>query len=193
MTNNWNISEYVKNLEQNEIEDFLNVVGAKCVTWAGQNLEKGYVTDKKFRTGLLENTLCYSTSKTQIQPKNGKPLEQPERGVVRIGSNEVYAAMHEYGGRISATNAQALTIPISDEAKIAGMKGKTARDFPDLVLIHPKESNNVFLVKMTGKDTFIIMYMLVKSVEQPAHPYLRPVLENHKEDVLKLANMVNNK
>ena len=58
------------------------------------------------------------------------------------------------------------------------------------MVIKPKESNNVFLVRVTGKDTFKIMYLLVKSVEQPARPYLRPILDNHKDDIIKLTQMV---
>lgn len=188
----WNIDEFVKDFTENQLEDVLEVIGAQCVTWASENLKKGYSKNSDIRSGNLNNSLCYSTSKTQspVESGSGTQIDKPEKGTVRIGTNVVYAAQHEYGGRITANKAGALTIPISEEAKKASSQGKSAKDFTDLVLIHPKESDNVFLVRMTGKDTFIIMYMLVKSVDQPARPYLRPILENHKQDILKLFSMI---
>jgi phage gpG-like protein len=192
MQSTWHIDEFVKDFTENQLEDSLEVIGAQCVKWASENLKKGYSKNSNIRSGNLNNSLCFSTSKIQspVKSGSGQELDKPEKGTVRIGSNVIYARIHEFGGRITANNAGALTIPISEEAKKASSQGKSARDFMDLVLIHPKESDNVFLVRMTGKDTFIIMYMLVKSVDQPARPYLRLILENHKQDIIKILGMV---
>ena len=89
----WHIDEYVKHLEDNEIENFLNVVGAQMVTWADELCPQV--------TGNLHESLAYSTdsfqSKTLGSDTTGKPLDKPQKGVVQIGSNVIYAARVEFG------------------------------------------------------------------------------------------------
>lgn len=189
MIANFNIDQFAKNLEENVAEDILTVLGAQSVTWASEYLERGYSPSRKYGTQNLENSITFSTSKVQSPVKgktSGTTLDSADKLTVRIGSNVIYAAIHEFGGLISANKAGALTIPISDEAKELSANGGRARNMQGLVLIHPRESNNAFLVRMTGKNTFVIHYLLVKSVEQQARPYLRPVIENHKQQILDI-------
>jgi phage gpG-like protein len=186
MKSDWHIDDYLKKVD-GTIEDVLNVIGIQCVSWASQNLRRGYSKANDVRSSNLINGLVYSTPKVQSSPTgqtSGTQLEPAPKNSVHIGtSNIVYAAQHEFGGRISAHNAGALTIPISEEAKRA-IGG--ARSFPNLVLIKPRGSDNAFLVEMTGENTFKIMYLLTKSVEQPAYPYLRPVVNQHKSEILQI-------
>lgn len=192
MIANFNIDQFAKDLEEKVAEDILMVLGAQGVTWASEHLESGYSPNRKYGTQNLENSITFSTSKVQHPVKgktSGTILDPADKLTVKIGSNVIYAAIHEFGtggNPIRPRNAGALTIPISDEAKKVSANGGSAREMQDLVLIHPRESNNVFLVRMTGKDTFVIHYLLVKSVEQPARPYLRPVIENHKQEILNI-------
>lgn len=196
MIANFNIEEFAKKIDEEVAEDILNVIGAQGVTWAEESLIRGYSKDNNYRTKNLANSLAYSTHKTQSPMRgqtSGETLDLANEKTVRIGTNVIYGAMHEFGGTITANKADALTIPISDEAKQASADGKGARSFPDLVLIHTKESPNPFLVRMNSdKKTFKIMYMLVKSVQQPARPYLRPVIEEHSQDILRIVQQAIN-
>lgn len=107
----------------------------------------------------------------------------PDKLSVRIGSNLVYAAIQELGGVITPDKAGALTIPVHPDAK-----GKRASDFPDLILIK-REGANPLLVRKVGVKQFDIMFVLVKSAEIPAHPYLRPALLENKNQLLKIMQL----
>lgn len=98
--------------------------------------------------------------------------------VARIGSNLEYAAMQEFGGVITPYRAKALTIPIAPEAV-----GHKASEFKDLFIL--KANNQVFLAKNEAEG-LKIMYILLKSVTIPKHPYLRPALEIKKKEVIKI-------
>lgn len=98
---------------------------------------------------------------------------------VRIGSNMEYAAAQEFGAHITPYRAKALTIPIAPEAI-----GQKATDFKDLFVW---ESNGkVFLAKNIDDKTFKIYFMLLKNVDIPKQPFLRPALEIKKKDVIKI-------
>jgi len=110
----------------------------------------------------------------------------PDKLSVRIGSNLVYAAIQEFGGVITPDKAGALTIPVHPDAK-----GKRASDFPDLIFIK-REGANPLLVRKSGgprSEKFDIMFVLVKSAEIPAHPYLRPALLENKNQLLKIMQL----
>lgn len=98
---------------------------------------------------------------------------------VRIGTNVVYAAIHEFGGKIKAKNAGALTIPLTKEARL-----KTAGDFPDLFILKTKK--NTFLARNKEDGQIEFVYLLKKSVTIPARPYLRPALYNNKKQVMRI-------
>lgn len=79
------------------------------------------------------------------------------------------ATIHEFGGTIKPKNVKWLTIPIVKEAK-----GKSAREFKDLVFIPTK--NNALLAKVTGKgkDKKVVpYYLLKKEVKIPERSFIR--------------------
>lgn len=93
MKSSWNISGFVKQLEETKVEDALNVIGQMGVTWASENLRR----NKSVITSNLINSIAYSTSTIQSSPKTESPLENAERKSLKIGSNAVYAARVEFG------------------------------------------------------------------------------------------------
>jgi hypothetical protein len=98
MQSTWNIDQYVKHLEDNEIENFLNVVGAQGVTWADKDFDNySYSPLTKEKTGALRNCLCYATSTKAATPKAGNPIEQPTKGRVWIGGLLAYLPRYEFG------------------------------------------------------------------------------------------------
>lgn len=102
---------------------------------------------------------------------------------VRIIANTEYAAIQEFGGDIRPVNAGALTIPIHPDAK-----GKSARDFSDLVLIQRKQGPPL-LVRIIGKgkaQRMDIMFVLVQKATIPAQPYLGPALYSNLDKITEI-------
>lgn len=96
-----------------------------------------------------------------------------------IGSNVIYAAIQEFGGVITPVYKKALTIPISPEAY-----GKRAGDFDNLFMLE-RDGKPPLLVRKNG-DEIEPMFVLLKKVEIPKQPYLRPALEMKKKEVIKI-------
>ena len=180
MKSNWDISGFIKKVEDEVLEDVFNVIGAQSVTWASENLRR----NKSVITKNLLNSLAYATEKTQSQVSgtDGEPLEKANKKSLKVGTSVVYAGIVEFGGTIKPKNAKALTIPLNDEAK----RVASARDIPDLVLIKPKHSVHPLLVRMNGDGTFVPMFLLVTSVTISAKPYLRPIFDSHKNEILAI-------
>ena len=91
------------------------------------------------------------------------------------------AYVHEYGMTIKPKSGKYLTIPSHPQAK-----GKQARDFLDLFFI-PTSNGNGLLARNKGKDSFEVMFILVKSVNIPERSFLRTGFD---ENVGKIADKV---
>ena len=102
------------------------------------------------------------------------------KGSLNVDLKKVpYAAIHEEGGTIKPKKGQWLTIPFK------GVKGK-ARDFKNTFFIR-KSNTKAFIFQNLGKTktgkqrrrgggTFKPLFTLVKKVEIPKRPYLRPAI-----------------
>ena len=105
--------------------------------------------------------------------------EITERSTTRVtavaGTNLVYAAIHEFGGTIVPRNAQFLSIPLTSEAK----RYNSPRDFPQK--LHAIINGDRGVLVDEG-DT--AQYALVKSVNMPARPYMRPAWDEHIDEAV---------
>ncbi|MDD5484068.1 MAG: hypothetical protein PHP98_10560 [Kiritimatiellae bacterium] len=88
-----------------------------------------------------------------------------------VGATHPAAAIRQYGGTISApgkgplsTGAKYLAIPISDKAR-----GKSPREFQDLFFVMAKGGGKYLFSAINNGEIF---YILKKSVEHPADPWL---------------------
>ena len=167
---------------KDRVENTLNVVGAQVVTWA--------VKECPFKSGNLSHSINYATSKNQSGVNGqttGTALKKPnDKMTLKVGTNVVYAAIQEFGGTIVPENAGALAVPIHPDAKAALIpQGGSIRNvFPDLVMIKRK-SGAPLLVRVKGNQ-FDIMYVLLKRVTIPAHPFLRPAVLNNKQNIVAI-------
>jgi phage gpG-like protein len=89
-----------------------------------------------------------------------------------VGTNVVYATIHEYGGTIEPQNAQNLSIPIGDR------EGSPTKH-TDLSFIMP--GGTKLLVDESGKA----QYVLVEEVEIPKRPYMAPSLDERRPIIIK--------
>jgi len=94
-----------------------------------------------------------------------------------VGTNLVYAAIHEFGGTITPKNADWLTIPFAD------VQGR-AKDYTNTFFAWSK-NHNLILFQRTGKGEAKPLFVLVKKTEIPARPYLNPALTENKELIVQ--------
>lgn len=92
--------------------------------------------------------------------------------VSEIGTNIEYAAIHEFGGVVRPKTAKYLAVPVGN------YKG-SPRKHPGLKL---RKTAGGTLVMVDGSGR--VQYVLKKSVEVPAQPYLRPAFDEHKDEAL---------
>lgn len=107
-------------------------------------------------------------------------LTRGDRPHAKIGTNVEYAAIHEFGGTITARGG-GLTVPIHPDAKRASAQGKGARSFGDLKFI-PRPGKDPLLVR-DKNGTFEVMYVLKKSVVMPARPVWRPTFKRETKKI----------
>jgi len=93
---------------------------------------------------------------------------------IAIGTDLEYAAIHEFGGVIKPKNAKFLAIPVSSAAKIL----ISPRKFKDGELSFLPRSFGGLLVDRDGE----VQFVLRTSVTIPAHPYLRPALDENEDE-----------
>jgi len=92
---------------------------------------------------------------------------------IAIGTDLEYAAIHEFGGVIKPKNAKFLAIPVSSAAKIA----VSPNNYPDKLRFVPRPFGGM-MVDREGEVHFILR----TSVTIPAHPYLRPALDENEDE-----------
>jgi phage gpG-like protein len=103
-------------------------------------------------------------------------VENISGATLTIGTNMEDAALHQYGGTIVLTQAQWLTIPITQKAKSAG----GAKNFPGKLSFVPfgrgkaalRESRQPRGKRKGGGTKPITHYILVKKVVVPAREFL---------------------
>lgn len=97
---------------------------------------------------------------------------------VAIGTDLEYAAIHEFGGLILPKKAKFLAIPIGDlvgSPRLHDLNVATTR------------SGQYILVDQSGRA----QYLLRRSVQIPARPYMRPAWDEHIDEAVgEMANVL---
>ncbi len=93
----------------------------------------------------------------------------------RVGSNLKYARIHELGGMIRPRSANALAVPLTDEAR----KSRGPRYMSDLQYI-PLRGRDPLLARVDENFGLDPQWVLKREVHMPARPYLRPALRQMK-------------
>jgi len=157
----------------------------------------------------------------RVQAEGGQTLQDTRRlyasiiakwseTYAKVGSNVVYAAIHQFGGEIVPRAAGALAIPVSDEARLYGY----ARRFPrTLHLVWRKGAAYGWLIEMTGEEGggaegtnleagesgayadleragIVKHYLLRRSVTLPARPWLGLNAEDEAEILGRVCRLI---
>tara|TARA_Y100001972_G_C7601575_1_gene301489 strand:- start:448 stop:1077 length:630 start_codon:yes stop_codon:yes gene_type:complete len=140
----------------------------------------GGFTGLNVRTGRLRSSIAGSVTmqpnSIEIKVQAGGQSPNP-RQLIRTAQTsnpgEVrYARIHEEGGTIRPVRAKFLTIPIHHSLRTpAGRRRFTsARDVPDLTYAESAGGQRMLVHKTTGE----VYYLLRRSIEIMARPYLAP-------------------
>ena len=100
-----------------------------------------------------------------------------DQAEVTVGTDVEYAAIQEFGGTITAKNGKYLAIPVNETAQMY-----KPMDFPGKLHFQGDNSGGV-LMNAEGE----VFYALKPSVTIPAHPYLRPALDENIDRAVESA------
>lgn len=150
---------------------FQNEVGRQLNQHASNRSRGGIPSAPGTPPGKATGTLARSWQVTPV--RDDSKLADPLRPRVRLGSNLVYARIHEYGGTISGRPW--LKIPVSLAAKRAEAGGSSLTMFRGNKLFFLNTNGKLKLVSRKNKRGGIVThYVLKKSVKVPQRPYVRP-------------------
>lgn len=124
-------------------------------------------------TGTLRRSIVVDT--TELETRNA----------IKVGSNLVYAPIHEFGGTITPKRVKYLPVPFPGMAKrakqIRAAAGGSLRG-ANLDLVKSKRGN-LLLVEKNEDRSFTPVFILKKSVRIPARPYMRPAFAESRDQV----------
>lgn len=96
----------------------------------------------------------------------------PQYVEVEVGTDLEYAAIHEFGGVIKPKSGKYLAIPVSADAKVV----MSPWSFEDELHFISRPFGGL-LMDREG----VVHFILRTSVTIPAHPYLRPALDENED------------
>lgn len=148
------------------------------------------ITDLKQTKVKLQNAVILSTNdlRTEVVRQISKTLHKTGnlgRSIITkfkddhltglVGTNIVYARIHEFGGFIRPKQAKNLTIPLNRKAELTTAREMFATNPKRMFFANPK--GNLILFMNMGKGVPPqAMYVLKKEVYIPPRPYMRPSL-----------------
>lgn len=97
-------------------------------------------------------------------------LDPFDREAIFVGTDKIYARIHEFGGTIKAKRGKYLAIPVGD------LKGSPRKY--DLAFVPSKRGGGVLI-----DDGGEVQYVLKESVYIPPRPYARPAVDENKQQV----------
>jgi len=130
-------------------------------------------TPPNVQRGILRNGIGYEPS-TNL------------RSTVGVAAAVKYARIQEFGGKITATRAKYLTVPVNQEAKRASEIGTPIRSL-NLRLAFGKGGMYLVPAQTTKRRSRARqrgpVFALKRSVRIPARPYLRPGVYNNIREI----------
>ena len=114
---------------------------------------------------------------------------------VRVGTDLVYAAIHEKGGIIRPKRVKALPVPLNDDARamLRDAPGGSLRNVPGLFIFKTR-TGRTFLARLLsgrrGKTQervgMQLLFALRSEVYMPVRPFIRPAFERAKPAILEM-------
>lgn len=149
---------------------------------------RGAAEEMTNRTRMSLNRLTLGSPSAVGSPPN-RQTSNLYRGITwvqdaagtRVGvlKNVKYAAIQEFGRKITAKGRGMLPIPIHPLAKQRARMGRGPRSFPFLVLVRSRKGKLMLIKNVGGRNARAeIYYVLKKSVTIPARPYFYPQSRN---------------
>ncbi len=155
-------------------------VAGSTLLEAAQKLERHVKKEKLSGQVLHVRSGDLRSSVTHVVSQEGQEV------VARIGPHMVYAAIHEFGGTITARRVANLTIPVGPALNPSGIANYTARQLIDNPAIGGFKrtffkNHKLFGVTPGGKA--VCVFVLKPSVMIPARPYMHPSLADMAQEI----------
>jgi phage gpG-like protein len=105
---------------------------------------------------------------------NHRVRKSPGGGVeISVGTADVRAAIHHFGGEIRPRNAKALFVPISEKGRRVGPRPKAERDARSAKIFKAAQTSNRRAARMAANElVYGVDFILVGKVTIPARPFL---------------------
>lgn len=160
-------------------------VGVKALNESGRLLAN-HIQSKLRRGGVL------NVRSNRLRRSIGYVVERAGDNLqARVGTNVVYARIHEFGGTITARRAMFLTIPLRAALQPAGVVRFSARNVIKNPLAFGYDAtffSDGVLFGVRGaktRSTSIPLFALKRSVRIPARPYMRPALAEKRDEIIQ--------
>jgi len=129
----------------------------------------GTVIENAAKARIKDNNLIRTRNLSRSIHTEVK-MDGPDRAEAEIGTNVEYAPIHEFGGVVTAKKSNNLAIPV-------GTYKGSPLSHSDL-RVRMSVSGNLVMLDKSGR----VQYVLKKSVEVPAQPFLRPAFDEKREE-----------
>jgi HK97 gp10 family phage protein len=138
------------------------------------------VAGEALANALMAGASCIESAAKEGAPRKAGNLarsihkevteKRDDYAEVAIGTDVIYAAIQEFGGTVTPKNAKNLAIPLTEEAR---SHAGGPRTFGSELTFAKTAGGTKLLLDAAGEA----QYVLKSSVTIPAHPYLRPALD----------------
>lgn len=167
----------------------LKPVLSKTVFWTHTNFVLNATTKIHVRTGNLRRSFSFNISGNTLESLKGEAYQDTLKGKVSLGSEVVYAPVHEFGKTIKAKNKYKrveggayLNIPLPPNKTASGVTRRTARQvFNDGGYI-AKSAKGKWLVFNSRN---LPMFVLKKQVKIPKRLGLRKIMKQSYDELDK--------
>lgn len=145
-----------------------------------------YIAEKKLSGQKLD--VRTGNLRRSFQENKARKVQQRGEAITgTVGTNIEYARIHEYGGTIKPKSKQWLTIPIGEALTPAGVPRGTAREFKNTFFAWSRNGNLILFGKspVGGSKKIVPLFVLKKMVRIPRKAYMKPSLEEKKDDIVR--------
>lgn len=123
-----------------------------------------------------------------FQENKARKVQRRADGVIgTVGTNVKYAKIQEYGGTIRPKKKKWLTVPIGEALTPSGAPRGSARDFKGTFFAWSRKGNLILFGQspVGGGKKIVPLFVLKKMVRIPGRAYMKPSLEELRDDIVK--------
>lgn len=161
----------------------------KTIVWTHREFVANATTKLNVRTGNLRRSFMFSMDGNSLSSLRSSAYQETLKGKVKLGSEVIYARIHELGGTVKAKDKYTkvpggpyLNIPLGANKTAAGVMRRTAKQVFDASGYLARSRKGSWLV---FNRRGLPMFVLKKQVKIPARLGLRDVMARSSNELAK--------